>query len=83
MIFSFIGYTSQEITVGANSVIDITLREGEQLSEVVVVGYGTQKKSDITGAISSVSTEDFEAQPVRSRNRAAVASSAQNLMTAM
>jgi len=55
LVFSFIGYTAQEVRVGNQTTIGITLEEDvAQLNEVVVVGYGTQKKSDLTGAISSL-----------------------------
>lgn len=55
---SYVGYQTQEITIGSNRTLRITLKEdSELLDEVVVVGYGTMKKSDLTGAISSVSTE--------------------------
>ena len=55
---SYIGYMNQEIPVGNKSVLSISLQEDTQkLDEVVVIGYGTMKKSDITGAISSVSEE--------------------------
>jgi TonB-linked SusC/RagA family outer membrane protein len=58
LVFSFIGYQSQEQVIGARSVIDITLEPDiTQLSEVVVVGYGTQEKRDVTAAISSINKE--------------------------
>lgn len=58
LVFSFIGYVSQEIVVGAQSVIDIILSPDVQaLEEVVVIGYGTVKKSDLTGAVGSVNSE--------------------------
>lgn len=57
--FSFIGTISQERTVGAGNTIDITLlTDTKSLEEVVVVGYGTQKKATLTGAISTVKVED-------------------------
>jgi TonB-linked SusC/RagA family outer membrane protein len=60
LIFSFIGYVSQEISVGNRSTIDVTLVEDEtSLDEVVVVGYGTVKKSDLTGSVSSLREKDF------------------------
>lgn len=60
LIFSFIGYLSQEITVGDQTVIDVALSEDiMELEEIVVVGYGTTKKSDLTGAMSSLQEEDF------------------------
>jgi TonB-linked SusC/RagA family outer membrane protein len=65
LVVSFIGYVSREIVVGAQTEINVTLdADVKQLSEVVVVGYGTQKKASITGAISSVSSKDINAQPV-------------------
>ncbi|RAV98892.1 SusC/RagA family TonB-linked outer membrane protein [Pseudochryseolinea flava] len=65
LLFSFIGYQSQEIQVGAKTVIDVSLQPDlETLSEIVVVGYGTQKKASVTGAISSVSAKEINAQPV-------------------
>lgn len=55
MQISFIGYITQVVTVGEQSYIKVTLKEDAQaLEEVVVVGYGVQKKSDLTGAIGSV-----------------------------
>jgi len=55
---SYLGYKAQEIRVGNKRKIDVTLAEDNQLlNEVVVVGYGTMKKSDLTGAITSVSSE--------------------------
>lgn len=60
LIFSFIGYLSQEVPVGQRSTIDISLSPDVQsLDEVVVVGYGEMKKSDLTGAVSSVSNADI------------------------
>ncbi|MBJ7881047.1 SusC/RagA family TonB-linked outer membrane protein [Gelidibacter salicanalis] len=60
LIYSYLGYSTKEITVGNQSIINISLQESaEDLDEVVIVGYGTQKKSDVTGAISSVKSEDL------------------------
>lgn len=65
LVFSFIGLTTQEVTVGNRSVIDITMDSSlEALSEVVVVGYGVQRKSDITGAMSSIGDRDLRDVPV-------------------
>ncbi|TLU92331.1 TonB-dependent receptor [Dyadobacter sediminis] len=62
--FSFIGFVSQDATVGNSSVIDVTLvPDVNSLSEVVVVGYGTQEKKDVTGAVSSVKGADFQNLP--------------------
>jgi len=60
---SFIGYSDQLIPVAGKSVINITLKEdAEMLEDVVVVGYGTMKKSDLTGSVASVSTEKLNAK---------------------
>ena len=64
LIFSYIGMKTQEVPIGNQRVIDITMRTSETtLEEVVVVGYGTQKKSDVTGSVVSVSTKTLEARP--------------------
>ena len=64
IVISFIGYTSQEVPIGASSVINVILQsESTALSEVVVVGYGTQKRATVTGAISSVSSDKITALP--------------------
>jgi TonB-linked SusC/RagA family outer membrane protein len=64
LVFSFIGYVTQEIAVNNRTTIDVTLTEDVQsLDEVVVVGYGTQKRSDLTGAISSITNEDLQQTP--------------------
>lgn len=61
LVFSSIGFISQEIVVGNRQTIDVRLAPDiTQLSEVVVVGYGTQKRQDLTGAIASVSGEDLK-----------------------
>ena len=60
LVFSFVGYSNQEIVVGSQSIIDVGLEtDVTQLSEVVVVGYGVQEKRDITGAVASVDAEQF------------------------
>lgn len=65
LVFSFIGYVNQEVAVGNRTAIDIELASDvKALSEVVVVGYGTQKRQDVTGAISSVSAAQIEKVPV-------------------
>lgn len=63
--FSFVGFTAQTEKVGNTGILNITLAEAiGSLSEVVVVGYGAQKKSVVTGAISGVRGSDLENQPV-------------------
>jgi hypothetical protein len=65
LIFSFVGYLPQEINVSNRTVIDIQLKPDlKVLDEIVVVGYGTQKRSDVTGAIGSVSAKEIEDEPV-------------------
>jgi len=71
LVFSFIGYVTQEVTVGEQTVISVQmLQDSKTLQEVVVVGYGTQEKDDLTGAISSVKGSDFENLPVSSTQQA-------------
>ncbi|WP_165963681.1 SusC/RagA family TonB-linked outer membrane protein [Hymenobacter radiodurans] len=65
LVFSFVGYAPQEVAVGNQSTINVTLAEDTKaLSEVVVVGYGVQKKSQVTGAISSVDEQSLRDVPV-------------------
>ena len=65
LVISSIGLKSQELTIGQANVYNITMEEDNtQLDEVVVVGYGTQKKSDVTGSVVSVSSEDINSRPV-------------------
>ncbi len=60
LVFSFVGYTTQEVEVGAQSVVNVTLQSDiTALSEVVVVGYGSQDKKEITGSVVSVDTKSF------------------------
>lgn len=59
LVFSYIGFANQEVTVGNKSQVNIVLNDDlNKLDEVVVVGYGTQKKSDLTGAVSVVNVAD-------------------------
>ena len=65
LVFSFVGYQSQEVNVAGRTSIDIVLREDMQnLEEVVIVGYGTQTRRDLAGSQASVSSKDFEGHPV-------------------
>ena len=62
---SYIGYKTQTVALGGKTSFNITLQEDRQmLDEVVVVGYGVQKKSDVTGAMTSVSGEELNSRPV-------------------
>ena len=61
LVASYIGYATQEVNVGSATTIKITLKQDlESLDEVVIVGYGTQKKSDLTGAVGTVSGKDID-----------------------
>lgn len=71
LIFSFIGYQSQEIVVGSRSTVDVTMNvDNKSLNEVVVVGYGTQKKSDVTGSVATINAEKLKSQPNQSVDQA-------------
>jgi len=60
LVFSFIGYTTTDILVGNQRVINVELKaEAQQLEEVVVVGYGSVRRSDLTGAIATLSSKDI------------------------
>jgi TonB-linked SusC/RagA family outer membrane protein len=60
LVFSYAGYSTNEVDIAGRSTIDIVLQaENKSLDEVVVIGYGTQKKRDLTGAVSSVKTKDM------------------------
>ena len=63
LVFSYVGFTTQEIAVGNQTTINVTLSEDtETLEEVVVVGYGQMKKNDLTGSVSSVGTDAITAR---------------------
>jgi len=65
LVFSFIGYTTQEVPVAGRQSINVVLEEDiMNLEEVVVVGYGTQRKRDITGAVATVNSNDIRKIPV-------------------
>ena len=61
LVFSYLGYKPQEVAVGTQTRIDVTLQpEANVMDEVVVVGYGAVKRSDLTGSVASVSAKDVE-----------------------
>ncbi|MCU0451511.1 MAG: SusC/RagA family TonB-linked outer membrane protein [Bernardetiaceae bacterium] len=67
LVFSYVGYQTQEVAVTTQSDLNVTLASDiKSLQEVVVVGYGEQKRSDLTGSIASVKSEDIKNLPVRS-----------------
>ena len=60
LVFGSVGYVTQEIAVGSETLINVSMAEDiTALDEIIVVGYGTQEKKDVTGAVSSVKSEDF------------------------
>lgn len=64
LVFSYVGYTTQEIAVGESNVIDIAMTpDVTEMGEVVVIGYGVQKKSLVTGAIAKVKSDELIGQP--------------------
>ncbi|WP_409021419.1 SusC/RagA family TonB-linked outer membrane protein [Dyadobacter sp. LHD-138] len=65
LIYSFLGYVSQEVAVGTRTTVDIKLEvDTKSLSEVVVVGYGSQLKREVTGSVQTVSSADIKDLPV-------------------
>ncbi len=63
-MFSYIGFASQEVPLTDQTVVDVALqKDAAKLDEVVVIGYGTQKKSDLTGAVGSVSSDELQERP--------------------
>lgn len=59
LIFSYTGYASQELEVGVSNVLDVAMQSGELLSEVVVIGYGSVEKEDLTGSVQEIGSESF------------------------
>jgi TonB-linked SusC/RagA family outer membrane protein len=71
LVFSFVGYTSQEVQAGNRTTVNVQLvPDNKSLNEVVVVGYGTVKKSDLTGAVAKVGETNIKATPIPSLDRA-------------
>jgi len=71
LVFSYIGYKTVEKTVGTNTQINLSLdEETKNIDEVVVVAYGTQKKSHLTGAVSSLKNDKLDEIPVSSIGQA-------------
>lgn len=65
LVFSYVGYKSAEVNVGGRTSVNVTLQEDNHtLNELVVIGYGTMKKSDLTGAVGSLAAKDMENAPV-------------------
>ncbi|WP_432279867.1 SusC/RagA family TonB-linked outer membrane protein [Pricia mediterranea] len=71
LVISYIGFATQEIPLSGQTSITVSLQEdAANLDEVVVIGYGTQKKSDLTGAVGSVKSEELAERPAASMNQA-------------
>src|SRR5690606_13930473 len=71
LVFSNVGFETVEQEVGKQTVVDVSMKASiSDLEEVVVVGYGTQKKATITGSVSSIKGEDFNIAPVANASNA-------------
>ncbi len=71
LIFSYISYQTQEIAVNNRSVVDVNMvADSQALDDVIVVGYGTQSRAEVTGAISSIDTEEINSLPVSTAEQA-------------
>lgn len=71
LIFSYIGYAIQELPVDGRSTLDVTMEEdASRLEEVVLIGYGSQRKFDLTGAVGQVSSDQLQERPATSLNEA-------------
>lgn len=71
LVVSFVGYKTQEVQVKGQKQLQVVLSEdAEMLDEVVVIGYGTMKKSDLTGAVSSIANKDIKDSPVSNLGQA-------------
>ncbi len=82
LVFTFIGYLPQEVPVGEGNVINVAMRTDVQaLDEVVVIGYGTVKKSDATGSVSAISSKDFNKGAITSPQDLLVGKSAGVVIT--
>ena len=65
LLFSYVGYMPQTVKIGNNKIINVTMQEDSKtLEEIVIVGYGTQKKVNLTGAISSIDSKVLESRPL-------------------
>ena len=68
--FTYVGFTLQEVVIGTDNVINITLAQDQgTLSDVVVVGYGTQRRGNLTGAVTSVDMSKLDSRPIADAGR--------------
>ena len=63
LMFSFVGFDNQTVAINGQTTINVTLKEGNSLNEVVVIGYGVQKKKDLTGAVATANLAAFKEAP--------------------
>jgi TonB-linked SusC/RagA family outer membrane protein len=71
LVFSFVGYLSQEISIGNQTSVNVSLKaDNKVLEEIVVIGYGTARKSDLTGAVGTVKEAELKERPVASLQQA-------------
>ncbi|MCJ8165706.1 TonB-dependent receptor [Pontibacter sp. E15-1] len=71
LVFSYIGYLTQEVPVNGQAMVTVTLREDTKtLEEVVIVGYGEQKKANLTGSVSTIGAEKLDSRPVQNVSQA-------------
>jgi len=71
LVFTYIGFASQEVAINNQNQLNVVLEtSGEELDQVVVVGYGTQKKVNLTGAVSTVDAKQLESRPVQNVGQA-------------
>ncbi|HZB12231.1 MAG TPA: TonB-dependent receptor plug domain-containing protein, partial [Chryseolinea sp.] len=70
LVFTFVGYKTSEVPVGDRTTFNVTLQEDlTSLDEVIVIGYGTARRSDVTGAVGSVSADKLQERPATSLNQ--------------
>src|SRR5690606_11485586 len=71
LVFSYLGYLTQEVAVNGKTVINLKMTEDQKkLNEIVVIGYGSVQRSDLTGAVASVNMADLAKAPVTSFDEA-------------
>ena len=71
LVFSFVGYEAKEVPINGQTTINVTLEDDiKALEEVVVVGFGTQKKADLTGSVASISAAEIAEKPITSPDQA-------------
>ncbi|RYY29576.1 MAG: TonB-dependent receptor [Chitinophagaceae bacterium] len=71
LIFSFVGFANKEVEIGNSTTLNVSLEtDGQSLTDVVVIGYGTARKSDLTGAVASVKAEQLRERPASSLSQA-------------